>query len=164
VVTENEFSTHGETLITELRRSAKDLRSYLVNESTPDSLLSATAADALANCKRIYAAAFVTVAANRGSVGLQGGLTQFLQKLVHGGVPIAIISLGNPYLLRDFPDVGAYAATFSSTSSSEESTAKAILGEISITGKMPVTIPGLVKLGDGLNVPARHAMASNGLK
>jgi beta-N-acetylhexosaminidase len=75
---------------------------------------------------------------------------------------VALISLGNPYLLRDFPDLRSYAATFSTSSSSEIAAAKAILGEIPITGKMPVSIPGLAKIGDGLDVPAKVKMASNG--
>jgi beta-N-acetylhexosaminidase len=68
---------------------------------------------------------------------------------------VALVSLGNPYLLRDFPGVAAYAATFSTTTTSEAAAAKAILGDIPITGKMPVSIPGLVKVGDGLTVPPK---------
>jgi beta-N-acetylhexosaminidase len=73
-----------------------------------------------------------------------------------------LISLGNPYLLRDYPDAGSYGATFSTSSTSEIAAAKAILGEIPITGKMPVSIPGLAKIGDGLDVPAKAKIASNG--
>jgi beta-N-acetylhexosaminidase len=101
----------------------------------------------------------VTVAAYRGSVGLQGGLNNFLNTLVHGPAPVALISLGNPYLLRDFPDVAAYAATFSTTATSELAAAKAILGEIPIGGKMPVSVPGLAKIGDGLTVPMKQQPA-----
>jgi hypothetical protein len=35
------------------------------------------------------------------------------------------------------------------------------LGEISISGKMPVSIPGFAKIGDGLDVPAKTSTASN---
>lgn len=84
-----------------------------------------------------------------------------MNTLVHGPIPVALISLGNPYLLRDFPDVPSYAATFSTSTTSETAAAKAISGEIPITGKMPVSIPGLAKIGDGLNVPAKSKMASN---
>jgi beta-N-acetylhexosaminidase len=84
-----------------------------------------------------------------------------MNTLVHGPVPVALISLGNPYLLRDFPDVASYASTFSTSTTSELAAAKAISGEIPITGKMPVSIPGLAKIGDGLDVPARSKIASN---
>jgi beta-N-acetylhexosaminidase len=97
-------------------------------------------------------------------VGLEGGLSAFLNLLTNGPGPVALISLGNPYLLRDFPKVAAYAATFSSAESSEVATARAMLGETSISGKMPVSIPGFAKIGDGLDVPAKSSSASNVLQ
>ena len=161
VMEEGQFSQRGETLTSALRRNLRDLKVYIADPAMPDDVLSAIAADS-SHCKQIYAAAFVTVAANRGSVALEGGLNGFMKALEHGTVPVALIALGNPYLLRDFPDVGSYAATFSTTTTSETAAAKAILGEIPITGKMPVSIPGLAKIGDGLDVPAKSKMASNG--
>lgn len=161
VMGESEFSQRGEILSRELRHGMPTLKTYVVNSKTPAAVLSAIAIDA-SQCKQIYVAAFVTVSANRGSVALEGGLNAFMNALVHGTAPVALISLGNPYLLRDFPDVAAYAATFSSSTSSESAAAKAILGEIPIAGKMPVSIPGLAKIGDGIDVPAKPKPASNG--
>jgi beta-N-acetylhexosaminidase len=163
VISEGEFSQRGQTLIAELRRRAPELRNYVINSGMAAPLLTAIAIDT-ASCKEIYIAGFVTVAAYRGTVGLQGGLNSFLNTLLHGPVPVALISLGNPYLLRDFPEVPSYAATFSTSRTSEVATAKAILGEIPISGKMPVSIPGLARVGDGLDVPAKARMASNGAK
>lgn len=163
IMGEYTFTQRGEMLANELRREIKDLKLYLVNPSIADPVLDAIATDA-SHCGQIYAAAFVTVAANRGSVGLEGGLSRFLHTLEDGSVPLALISLGNPYLLRDFPKVSAYAATFSSTQTSEIAAAQAILGKIAIEGKLPVSIPPIAKLGDGLTVPARAHMASNGLE
>ena len=161
VMTESEFSQRGQALAFELQRSIPDLKIYTVNSSTGEGVLTATANET-ARCKQIYVAAFVTVTAYRGSVALEGGLNSFLKTLAHGPVPLALISLGNPYLLRDFPEIASYAATFSSTSTSEIAAAKAILGTIPISGKLPVSIPGLAKLGDGLDVPVKAKTASNG--
>jgi beta-N-acetylhexosaminidase len=127
----------------------------------PDELLTAIASQT-SGCKQIYTAAFVTVAASRGGVNLEGGLAGFLKTLIRAPVPVALLSFGNPYLLRDFPDVGSYAAMFSTAPTSETAAAKAILGEIAITGKMPVSIPGLAKIGDGLDVAAKPLATSNG--
>ncbi len=154
VLAESQFSQRGEALAFELQRRMHDLKTYVVNPSVPVTLLTAIAQDT-SRCKQIYAGAFITVAANRGSVGLEGSLNSFLSTLVHGPAPLALMSLGNPYLLRDFPDVASYAATFSTSTTSEIAAAKAILGEIAITGKMPVSLPGIAKVGDGLQVPAK---------
>ena len=129
----------------------------------PDSLLGAYAAQTSA-CKQVYVAAFVTVEASRGSVNLEGGLTGLLTSLIHGPAPVALISFGNPYMFKDFPQVAAYAATFSTADTSEVAAAQAILGQIPITGKLPVSIPGLAKIGDGLSVPAKSKPASNSLQ
>ncbi len=164
VLAEGQFSQRGESLSWTLRQSIPDLKTYVANAAMPDDVLAAVANDTTTHCKQIYAAAFVTVAANRGSVALQGGLNSFLKTLEHGPVPLALISLGNPYLLRDFPDVSSYAATFSTSTTSEMAAAKAILGQIPIVGKMPVSIPGLAKIGDGLDVPAKPKPASNAVE
>ena len=159
VLGESLFTQRGEALSLELRRSLKNLKVYVVTPSVPGKLLSAVVEDTK-ECSRIYAAAFVTVAASRGSVALEGGLNKFLDGLIHGPVPVALVSFGNPYLLRNFKDVPAYAATFSTTQTSEIAAARAILGKIPIGGRMPVSIPGIAKVGDGIDVAARASTAS----
>jgi beta-N-acetylhexosaminidase len=165
ILDEGQFSQRGETLVRNVLREAPSVRTYAVNSTMPESLTTAIANDA-ATCKQIYVAAFVTVAANRGSVALEGSLPAFMNALVsskpgYGPASVALLSLGNPYLLRDFPAVSSYLATFSPASSSEAAAAKAILGEIAINGKLPVSIPGFAKVGEGLDVPAKVVAASN---
>ena len=67
------------------------------------------------------------------------------------------MALGNPYLLRNFPDVAAYMTTYSTVEPSERSSVKALFGEIAVGGKLPVTIPGYAKYGDGIVLPATAA-------
>jgi beta-N-acetylhexosaminidase len=158
IMSEGDFSTRGQTLTRELKAIAPTV--YVTHSSMPDTLLSAFAAD-IVHCKQVYVATFITVGANRGNVALQGGLGGFLKTVLSGPAPVALISFGSPYLLRDFADVAAYAATFSVASTSELAAARALLGEIPITGRLPVSIPPIAKLGDGLDVPARPKSASN---
>jgi beta-N-acetylhexosaminidase len=153
VMTEAQFSTRGEALARELGHTITDLRVMVVNAMMDPSLL-AGYVSAASSCGQIYIAAFITVSANRGSVALQGGLAGFLSQLIAGPKPVALISLGNPYLLRDFPGVSTYMATFSSTPSSEIAAARALLGTAAITGKLPISVPPVAKLGDGLTFPA----------
>ena len=163
ILGEGAFSSRGETLARTLKRKVHALKVFPANSAMPDSLLGAYAAQTSA-CKQVYVAAFVTVEASRGSVNLEGGLTGLLTSLIHGPAPVALISFGNPYMFKDFPQVAAYAATFSTADTSEVAAAQAILGQIPITGKLPVSIPGLAKIGDGLSVPAKSKPASNSLQ
>ncbi len=161
VMSESEFSSRGETLVNALHAANVSMNVYVTHASMPDSLLNNFATD-IARCKQVYVAAFITVGANRGNVNLQGGLAGFLKTIVAGPAPVALISFGSPYLLRDFPNVGAYAATFSVAATSEVAAARALLGSIAISGKLPVSIPPLAKIGDGLDVPPKPKTASNG--
>ena len=52
----------------------------------------------------------------------------------------AVLAMGNPYLTRDFPEIQNYICTFSNATVSEVSAARAIFGEIPLSGHMPVNI------------------------
>jgi beta-N-acetylhexosaminidase len=110
--------------------------------------------DKSSGCGQIIAAAYVSVSAYRGNVALAGGYPDFLNALIAGKAPVLLAALGNPYLVRSFPNVAAYLTTYSPTPTSETALAKALFGEIAITGQLPVTIPGVAKYGDGIQVPA----------
>jgi beta-N-acetylhexosaminidase len=158
-LTEGRFSSRGESLISELSRRSPSMKVYLANSTMPDQELAGITA-AATTCKQIYIAAFVTVAAYRGSVALEGGLGGMIDFLIKSGRPVALMSLGSPYLLQNFPGVSAYVATFSTSNTSEIALAKAISGEIPIRGKLPVSIPGIAKIGDGIEV-SRNALAAS---
>jgi beta-N-acetylhexosaminidase len=154
VVVERRTSTSGTRMIDSYRKFAPKAQVATVDASMNAAALAAIVGDT-SKCSAIVVAAFATVAAYRGSVGLGGELTPFVAKLTEGSVPVAIVAMGNPYLLSAFPKTAAYLATFSSTPPSELSAVKALFGEIAISGHMPVTIPGFAKCGDGIQTPAR---------
>src|SRR5205823_521823 len=104
----------------------------------------------------VIVAAFVTITEYRGSTSMAGGYPAFMDALLATQVPIGLISLGNPYLLRSFPGVAAYATTYSPSTTSELSAVKALFGEMKLTGHLPVTIPGAAKLGDGIQLPSKQ--------
>jgi len=124
----------------------------------------AQAAESLKPCETIAAAAFVSVASYRGNVALAGGYPAFLNGLIDSGKRVVLVSLGSPYLLRSFPRVAAYLTTYSTVAPSEAAAAKALFGAIAISGKLPVTIPGLANYGDGIQLPAVSAAAGTAAK
>jgi beta-N-acetylhexosaminidase len=52
----------------------------------------------------------------------------------------AVLAMGNPYLTGDFPTIQTYICTFSNATVSEVSAARALFGEIPLSGHMPVNI------------------------
>ena len=108
----------------------------------------------LGGCAAYAVAAFAPVTATQGTVGLGGELPHAIEAMAATGKPVTLIALGSPYLLRNFPSVTAYLATFSSVPPSEIAVVKALWGEIPIRGRLPVSIPGMAAYGDGIQVGA----------
>ncbi|HKD06713.1 MAG TPA: glycoside hydrolase family 3 N-terminal domain-containing protein [Bryobacteraceae bacterium] len=152
LLAESRTGTEGQALAAELKKRAPNALVIPVDPTMSDADLDA-AAQRGAQASRYVVAAFASVAAYKGNV-LAGGYPQLMQNLLTTKKPVALIALGNPYLLRAFPDSAAYLTTYSSVPVSEISIAKALFGEIAISGRLPVTIPGLAKYGDGIAVAA----------
>ena len=62
-----------------------------------------------------------------------------------------VVAMGSPYLITGFPQIETYLCTFSSVPVSEISAAKALFGEIPISGRLPVSLPGVAERGSGLD-------------
>jgi beta-N-acetylhexosaminidase len=160
ILTESRYSNDGQVFAQEVRKRASNavVNALDASMSLPD--LNAALAN-LQSCPSYAVAAFATVAAYRGSVGLAGELPHVVETLEGSGKPLAFVALGNPYLLRSFSKVTAYLATFSTVPPSERAAVRALWGEIDITGHLPVSIPGQAVLGEGIQVKATRAAPSN---
>lgn len=154
ILTENRYSIQGQALAEEIARRARDAKVV-----TLDPLLSEAAVEdalgALAGCPHLVVLAFTQANAYRDGAVLPAGYPKRLESLIAGGRPVALVSLGNPYLIRSFPGVAAYLATYSPVVPAEIAAIKALFGQIAIGGRLPVTIPGIAKYGEGISVPAR---------
>ena len=63
---------------------------------------------------------------------------------------VAVVALGNPYLIRQFPNVGTYMTTYGVSENLECAAAAALFGASPITGRSPVSLPGFFAAGDGI--------------
>ncbi len=155
---ENRFSSEGQSFTLELRKTAPRASVTTWDATFPRQQLD-EATGKLVGCESYVVAAFTSVGAYRGTVGMLGGdLPHALETLMASGKPVALIALGNPYVLRNFDGVTAYLATFSNVPPCEIAAVRAVLGQIPISGHLPVTIPGQAKYGDGIQLPATHPL------
>lgn len=154
VLAESRGSQQGRALAAEVRKRMPNaaIATLDPNAGDPDVAQAVTSSQ---NAAVTVVAAFVTVAAYRGSVALAGGYPALLNRILANGKPVVLVALGSPYLLRSFPGVSAYLATYSTVPPSETAAVEALFGEIAIQGRLPVTIPGLAKYGDGIQLAAR---------
>ena len=98
----------------------------------------------------VLVSAFVRVTSSKGTAAMDPTHAALLERLAAGGVPVIVVSYGNPYLLTQFPHVPVYLCAFSWESASQRAAIAALLGESPIGGKLPVTIPGLAPYGTGV--------------
>lgn len=81
-------------------------------------------------------------------------VTEFIQGLARRRVPHVVISFGNPYLLRRFPDAQAYLLAWSGAEVSQRAAARALVGDIPITGRSPTRV-GDFEIGAGIQLRPR---------
>ena len=89
------------------------------------------------------------------SVGLPEPGARALSALIAGKRPILGLSFGNPYLLQSFPELRTYMVAYGDMPSLQQAMARALLGQIDITGKLPITLPGLYQRGTGIQLKAQ---------
>jgi beta-N-acetylhexosaminidase len=97
----------------------------------------------------IFLSLATRVVARQGTVGIAGRRAEFIRQLLALKKPLVFTSFGNPYLLRQFPDTPTYVCAYSNSEFSQRAAVRAYFGEIPFTGKLPVSIPGYFKRGDG---------------
>lgn len=100
------------------------------------------------------AAVTVKVADRKGSVGLPSEEIALLNALIAAPKPTIVASLGSPYLVAQFPNAKIWVAAFGTQDVVQRAMARALFGETAIAGQLPVSVPGVAKLGDGLRVAA----------
>ncbi len=92
------------------------------------------------------------------SVGVQSASSSLLHQVLQAAAAkTAIVAMGSPYVLSQFPDAPTYLCTFSNVQDSEMSAVKAMFGEIPMAGHLPVTIPSIAERGTGLGAPAQRS-------
>jgi beta-glucosidase-like glycosyl hydrolase/CubicO group peptidase (beta-lactamase class C family) len=120
----------------------------------------ATAESVLAQAQQfshVLVSAFVRVTSSKGTADMAPSHARLIEGLIAAGRPPIVVSFGSPYLLRQFPAVPTYMCAYGGAESSQRAAIAALFGEFPITGRLPVTIPGLAARGEGLMLP-RHEM------
>ena len=86
------------------------------------------------------------------SVGIPEAGAKALSALIAAKTPMVGISFGNPYLLQSFPGLRTYIVAYGDMPSLQQATARALVGEIDVVGKLPISLPGLYPRGTGIQV------------
>ncbi|MFL6208786.1 MAG: glycoside hydrolase family 3 N-terminal domain-containing protein [Pyrinomonadaceae bacterium] len=87
-----------------------------------------------------------------------------LEKLLERKAPLVGISFGNPYLLMNFPNLKTYIVAYGDMPSLQRAAARALLGEIDVVGRLPISLPQLYARGTGIQLKAQPRAQASVLK
>jgi beta-N-acetylhexosaminidase len=158
IALEDMRSDWGRTFERELKARRPGARVLYVDARNADAKMEAATEAALQAQAVIIAAYAVPVSGAtvnteegvKGATSLQIGVSSVIERVLKiAPERTAFVSLGNPYLATRYaPEV--YLCTYSNVPTAETAAVKALFGEISFRGKLPVTIPGYAARGASL--------------
>lgn len=154
ITDEENRAQRGAPLNREVAKRIPVVRTAYVDPRTTQEELLGT----LAKCdssQAVIVGAFVNWGSYKGSVTLPDTTAKLLAALFKIEKPMVVISFGSPYVLRQIADAPSYLCAYGTKPLAVRAAIRAIFGEIPLTAKLPVTIPGFHKIGDGLQKPAR---------
>ncbi|HUF23801.1 MAG TPA: glycoside hydrolase family 3 protein [Vicinamibacterales bacterium] len=103
----------------------------------------------------IVVSVFVRTASYSGRMDLAPPLMRLLNDLARTTAaskqPFVTTFFGNPYVATFLPDLPAMLVTYDFYDLAEASAVRALAGEASITGKLPIDLPGIAPVGTGLS-------------
>ncbi len=141
------------TMIPELRARWAATEAFEISDRTTASELDMVRALA-AKYDAVVAGIFVRASSGSGRLDLAPQLERFLQDLARATErrqqPFVSVLFGNPYTAIAMPEAPALMLTYDFSDGAERAAVKALAGEIPLTGKLPIVLPGLFPLGHGL--------------
>jgi beta-glucosidase-like glycosyl hydrolase len=106
--------------------------------------------EAAAGADAVIVSLFVRVRTGTGKLVLPEAARDAIQRVASAGKPLVGVSFGNPYLAAGIPSVSTYLAAYGDQTVMQVAAARALFGETDVTGRLPVTIPGVAERGSGI--------------
>ena len=152
VLSEDVRSETGRVLARQVRDRVPDANILYVDSRIADAMTEQIL-KAVDEAEAVVAAVYVSPAPGntKNTVVVSDSIGVLLGKLTqHAAAKMAVVAMGSPYLVSDFPGFQTYLCTFSNATISEISAVKALFGEIPIRGHLPVGIPNVAQRGAGI--------------
>ncbi len=109
---------------------------------------------ALKLCKKsdlILLATFISVQSFSGEIELDSAFTLFAKKILRLHKPVVMLNFGNPYVPHSLQRAKNIITAYGICDVCEAAATEALFGEINISGKLPIEIPGVAKRNSGIN-------------
>jgi beta-N-acetylhexosaminidase len=143
------------TLVATLKQNGVQFKSaYLEENSTNEQI--AAARKAVNEADIVITGLYGRVRSGaKNSVGIPENGAAILRDLIASDKRVIGISFGNPYILGSFPQMKTYIVSYGDMPSLQRASAKAILGLLDFSGKLPISLPSLYPRGTGIQLSKR---------
>jgi beta-glucosidase-like glycosyl hydrolase len=150
-VTDDPSNQMGEALAGELQRYAQSVTlSHLWNDLSKEAI-GKTSAEAR-SADIVMVGIYLSVGSWKGELGFSADVQKFFDSLTGMHKPVVVIAFGDPYVLGKIPATDGVIAAYTGLRKSEEAVARVLGGASEAIGKLPVTIPGRYKRGEGIHL------------
>lgn len=134
LLAERKGNANGQAFLDEMAVRAPKIPVLLVDPQTP----SITPPD---GCETVVLGAYAQIGGyGQANAPLPGVYPELVSELVKSGKSLILIALGNPYMIRAFPEITTYFTTYSPAPTSETAAVRALFGDAPMTGKKVVTV------------------------
>jgi beta-N-acetylhexosaminidase len=149
-VTDDPATQMGEALAGELQRRAQSVSlSHLWNDLSKEAI-NRTEVE-MRSADVVVVGIYLSVGSWKGELGFSGDLKNFFDFLSDLHKPVVAIAFGDPYVLGKIPMTDGVIAAYTGLRKSEEAVARVLNGAAEAQGRLPVTIPGRYKRGEGIH-------------
>jgi len=142
----------GNTFTQALRGLGLDAEKIVIDErSTAKEITDAI--EKAKNSEIVIAGLFGRVRSGaKNSVGLPDSGARVLREVLQNKPETVSVSFGNPYLLKNFPEMKTYVVAYGDMPSLQRAAARALFGAIDFKGKLPISIAENYPRGTGMSL------------
>ena len=143
---------HAESITTKsLRALGANVHSFQLDESDKK-YVSSSILKEIPEKSAIIVNAFVSPSAKKNKINLSKTQEKFIQSLAAKSKKLLLNSYGNPYLIENFPMVDNYICSWKESGIMQNAFVRALTGRENISGKLPITIPGVAEQNFGIPI------------
>ena len=93
---------------------------------------------------------YLSTGTNVSNVSAPEPIAAFMRELAQRHPKTIMVAFGNPYLLQQVPSVSTYLVAWGGFPVSQIAAARALVGSAPISGRLPISIPPLLRFGAGI--------------
>ncbi len=132
-----------------LKSAGLKIKSFQIDESDSKNILTEILNQIPQN-SNVILNTFVTYQAWKDRISLPENESNFIKNILKITDRVILGSLGNPYIIQDFPEIPVYLCAYKNNLLMQNAYIDALLGKTTIAGKLPITIPGVSDLNQGI--------------